>query len=73
MVTFGVILILIGLFMAWSGFAARWRMKNLQRITIETGEYGYHVLFRKIWWIPVGLGATLLGCYFVMWIFQILT
>lgn len=68
MAIIGVILILIGLLMAWSGFAARWRMKNLQRITVETGEYGYHVLFRKIWWLPVGLGVLLLGCNFLVWI-----
>lgn len=68
MVIFGVVLIFIGLLMAWSGFAARWRMKNSQKITVETGEYGYHVLFRRIWWLPVVLGVALIGCYSILWI-----
>jgi hypothetical protein len=66
MVIFGVVLIFIGLLMAWSGFAAKWRMKNLQRITVDTGERGYHMLFRRIWWLPVGLGIVLIGCYSVL-------
>ncbi len=57
----GPILIVVGFWMAWSGFAAKWRMNNLSRITVENGEYGYHVLFRKIWWIPVGVGVLLVA------------
>jgi hypothetical protein len=57
--TFGIILILIGLSMGWSGFAAKWRMDHYVRITVSDAEFGYHILFRKIWWIPVGIGILL--------------
>lgn len=57
--TFGIILILIGLSMGWSGFAAKWRMDHYVRLTVSDAEYGYHILFRKIWWVPVGVGILL--------------
>jgi hypothetical protein len=57
--TLGILLILIGLSMAWSGFAARWRMNHYIRLSVSDAEYGYHVLFRKIWWIPVGISIVL--------------
>jgi hypothetical protein len=70
---FGVISILIGLSMAWSGFSVKWKIKQyidtLEKITRENPalllythlevplEYGYHDFFRKIWWIPTTVGA----------------
>ena len=57
--TFGIILILIGLSMGWSGFAAKWRMDHYVRLTVSDAEFGYHILFRQIWWIPVGIGILL--------------
>lgn len=63
MTSLGVILILVGLLMARSGFAAAWRMKNYFELKARglpvDGEYGYHVLFRKLWWIPLGIGIFL--------------
>jgi hypothetical protein len=70
--TLGIILILIGLSMAWSGFSVKWKYKQyintLEKITRENPallrhtrleiprEYGYHSLFRQTWWIPTVIG-----------------
>lgn len=72
--TFGTILILIGLAMAWSGFSVKWKHKQyidtLEKITRENPallqhtrleiprEYGYHGFFRQIWWIPTVIGVV---------------
>lgn len=72
--TFGVISILIGLSMAWSGFSIKWKMtqyeNTLEKIIRENPallphtrlelplEYGYHDLFRRIWWIPTVIGTV---------------
>jgi hypothetical protein len=61
--TLGTILVLIGLSMAWSGFSAKWKMEHFVELRargIEVKEYGYHVFFRQIWWIPTGIGVLLL-------------
>jgi len=60
----GTILIVVGLFMAWSGFSAKQRMDHYGELAVRgvkvDPEYGYHVLFRKVWWIPVGIGISLI-------------
>ncbi len=60
--TLGIILVLVGLSMAWSGFSAKWKMEHFAELYargIIAKEYGFHVLFRKIWWIPVAIGGLL--------------
>ena len=54
--TLGAILVLIGLSMAWSGYYMEWKMRNLLRAR----QYGYHIVFRKIWWVPTVIGGFLL-------------
>ena len=54
--TLGTVLFLIGLSMAWSGFSMAWKMKHL----LSAREYGYHVVFRKTWWIPTVIGGFLI-------------
>jgi hypothetical protein len=61
MKTLGIILILIGLSIGWSGFAARWRMNHYSRLSVGDAEFGFHVLFRQIWWILVGIGILLVA------------
>lgn len=77
--TLGTILVLIGLSMAWSGFSVKLKMKqyidSLEKITRENPalllhtrleiprEYGYHALFRYIWWIPTVIGGLLIVAY----------
>jgi hypothetical protein len=59
----GVILVLIGLVMAWSGYSAKWNMERFVELRargIDVKEYGYHVFFRQIWWIPVIIGIIIL-------------
>lgn len=61
--TLGAILVLMGLAMAWSGFSVKWKMEHyfeLYARGIVVREYGYHVLFRKTWWIPTAIGVLLL-------------
>lgn len=61
----GVILVLIGLAMAWSGFSAKLKMEHFVELRtrgVEVKEYGYHVFFRQIWWIPIAIGVLI---YFV--------
>ena len=60
--TLGTISLLIGLAMAWSGFSAKWKMQHFDELYargIIVKEYGYHVFFRQIWWIPTGIGILL--------------
>ena len=52
----GIVLVIIGLFMAWSGFSMGWKTKNL----VRAREYGYHVVFRKTWWVPIVIGILLI-------------
>ena len=58
----GTILVLIGLAMAWSGFSAKWKMAHFVELHargIQVKEYGYHVFFRQIWWIPTVIGVLI--------------
>jgi len=63
MTNLGLILFLIGLAMAGSGFSARWQEKNRSRYNdwqVQMGdEKNYHAVFRKTWWIPMGLGLVI--------------
>ena len=64
--TLGTILVLIGLLMAWSGFSAKWKMEHFAELYargITAKEYGYHVFFRKIWWIPIAIGVLLIVAF----------
>jgi hypothetical protein len=72
--TFGIISVLIGFLMAWSGYSVKLRIKQyedtLEKIARENPaliqytrlevplEYGYHGFFRQIWWIPVVIGTV---------------
>jgi hypothetical protein len=59
----GVILVLIGFAMAWSGYSAGWKMDHYYELRARgksVKEYNYHVLFRQIWWIPVIIGIIVL-------------
>lgn len=58
----GIILIVSGLLMAWSGFRAKYAMDHYLELSIRGinfVEYGYHVLFRKIWFIMVIIGLII--------------
>lgn len=64
MAILGVILILVGLSMAQSGFTAKWRMSHYQELTARgenVVEYNYHIAFRGAWWIPTGIGILLIA------------
>jgi len=52
----GIILILLGIIMAWSGYSAKWNMEHyleLRARGVDAREYNYHILFRQIWWISI--------------------
>ena len=64
--TLGIILLLIGISMAWSGFSAKWKMEHFAELYVRgiiAKEYGYHVFFRKIWWIPTLIGGVLVVAF----------
>ncbi|MBT7324988.1 MAG: hypothetical protein HN855_07520 [Anaerolineae bacterium] len=63
---FGIILVLVGFGMARSGFSMQAESNRYDKL-VQRGivspvpqEYNYHVLFRKIWWVPLGVGLVLI-------------
>lgn len=63
---FGIILMLIGLGMAWSGFSMQNKVNRFNEM-VKRGilgpfpqEYGYHRIFRGYFWIPLGIGIILI-------------
>lgn len=59
----GIILILLSLMMAFSGYRAKYRLDHIDEFHsrgIEVIEYNYHILFRYTWWIGAIAGIILL-------------
>jgi hypothetical protein len=65
----GILLMLIGVGMAWSGASMQLKKERfnemMQRgtplpITEEPEERGYHRFFLKYFWIPLGIGGIIL-------------
>ena len=62
----GVVLIVIGIAMAWSGYSMDANKKRYDKLlnrgvlSPSPREYGFHSRFKAYWWIPLVIGLLLI-------------